>query len=148
MENDPKAMTTKELTSAVSQLLEREERRVVQQRKKRRRRVHQRREETQASIRQLTHSIEVIKWCIVGIATFLGLALLVMIFVVMQVRSEAGRIKSEVEGIKGQAETMVRQIEEEADKIREKIQNPLRSIGGALGGQLDARIGDALGVEK
>ena len=35
----------------------------------------------------------------------------------------------------------------EADLIRDKIQNPLRSIGGALGGQLDKKIGSALGLD-
>ena len=63
MENDAKPMSTKELTQAVSLLLEREESRIAQQRRKQRRRVRRRREETRASISQLTQSIETIKVC-------------------------------------------------------------------------------------
>ena len=147
MENDAKPMTTKELTSAVSLLLEREENRNAQQRRKRRRVIQRRRKEMHASVEQLTHSIEVIKWCIVGIATVMAIALLILVLVVWQIGNEAERIKGEVEEIKDQAETMVKQIEHEADMIRDKIQHPLRSIGGAIGGQLDQKIGSALGIE-
>ncbi len=148
MENETKPMSTKELTQAVSLLLEREETRVAQQRRKNRRRVRRRREEMQDSVDKLTHSIEVIKWCIVGIATVMAISLVILVLVVWQIGNEAQRIKGEVEQIKGEAETIVRQIEDEADKIRDKIQHPLRSIGGALGGQLEQKIGDALGLEE
>jgi ElaB/YqjD/DUF883 family membrane-anchored ribosome-binding protein len=148
MENEVKPMTTKELTSAVSLLLEREETRIAQERRKQRRRVRRRREETHDSISQLTHSIETIKWCIVGIATVMAISLVILIAVVWQLGNEAQRIKGEVEKIRGEAETMVQQIEQEADQIRDKIQHPLRTIGGALGGQLDQRLGGALGLEN
>jgi Na+-transporting methylmalonyl-CoA/oxaloacetate decarboxylase gamma subunit len=141
MENEVKPMTTKELTSAVSLLLEREETRIAQEGRKQRRRVRRRRAETHDSISQLTHSIETIKWCIVGIATVMAVSLVILIAVVWQ-------LGNEVEKIRGEAETMVQQIESEAEKIRDRIQNPLRTIGGALGGQLDQRLGGALGLEN
>ena len=147
MENDAKPMSTKELTQAVSLLLEREETRTAQQRRKQRRRVRRRREETQASISQLTQSIETIKVCIIGIATVMALALVILIAVVWQIGNEAQRIKGEVEEIKSEVETIVENIQIEADMIRDKIQHPLRSIGGALGGQLDQKLGSALGLE-
>ena len=146
MENDDKPMSTKELTAAVRLLLEREQTRIAQQRRKQRRRVRRRREETRASIAQLTHSIEVIKWCIVGIATVMAIALLILVLVVWQIGNEAERIKGEVQQIKTEAEAIVEQIEHEADQIRDKIQHPLRSIGGAIGGQLEQQIGGALGI--
>ncbi len=148
MENDAKSMTTKELTSAVSLLLEREEVRVQQERSKQRRRVRRRREEMRESISQLTHSVEIIKWCIVGIASVMAIALLILVLVVWQIGNEAQRIKGEVQQVKGEAEAMVRQIEDEAEKIRDKIQHPLRSIGGSIGGQLDKKIGSALGIDE
>jgi Na+-transporting methylmalonyl-CoA/oxaloacetate decarboxylase gamma subunit len=147
METESKTMSTKELTEAVSLLLEREETRVAQQRRKTRRRVHRRREEMRTSINNLAQSIEVIKWCIVGIATVMAIALVILVLVVWEIGNEAERIKGEVQQIRGKAETMVHQIEHEADMIRDKIQHPLRSIGGALGGQLDEKIGTALGLE-
>ena len=148
MENEVKPMSTKELTSAVSLLLEREETRIDQERRKQRRRVRPCREETRDSISQLTQSIETIKWSIVGIATVMAISLVILIAVVWQIGNEAQRIKGEVEQIKGEAETIVRQIEYEADQIRNKIQHPLRTIGGALGGQLEQSIGGALGLEN
>jgi Na+-transporting methylmalonyl-CoA/oxaloacetate decarboxylase gamma subunit len=148
MENEPKPMNTKELTSAVSLLLEREETRIEQQRRKQRRRVRRRREETRESISQLTQSIEVIKRCIVGIASVMAVSLVILVLVVWEIGNEAQRIKGEVEEIKGEAETIVRQIELEADMIRDKIQHPLRSLGGALGGQLESKIGSAIGLEE
>ncbi len=148
MENEVKPMTTKELTSAVSVLLEREEARIAQERRKQRRRIRRRREETRESIWQLAHSIETIKWCIVGIASVMAISLVILIAVVWQLGNEAQRIKGEVEKIRGEAETMVQQIETEADRIRDKIQHPLRTIGGALGGQLEQRIGGAFGLEN
>ena len=82
MENDAKPMTTKELTSAISLLLEREESRIAQERRSQRRRVRRRREEKQESVRKLTHSIEIIRNCIVGITTVMVVSLLILVAVV------------------------------------------------------------------
>ena len=133
MDNEAKPMSTKELTQAVHVLLEREEARDAQQRRRRRRRLRDRRDEMQASMDQLSHSIEVIKWCIVGIATSIVIALFVLIFVVIGIQREAERIKGEVQQIRGEAETIVQEIEREANAIRDKLQNPMRALGGALG---------------
>jgi Na+-transporting methylmalonyl-CoA/oxaloacetate decarboxylase gamma subunit len=148
MENDAKSMTTKELTSAVQLLLQREEARIDRERRFRRRRMLERRQQLQASIVDLTRSIEIIKYCMLGIATVMAVSLLILVTVVWQIGNEAQRIKGEVQQIRGEAETIVRQIEHEAEMIRDKIQNPLRTIGGALGGQLDQKIGDVLGVSE
>lgn len=140
-ENESKPMSTKELSSAVTLLMEKEESRAKLQRQKRRRRVRRnvrcRRDQMQSSVNQLTHSIEVIKWCIVGIATVMAISLMILVLVVWQIGNEAQRIKGEVE-----------QIKVEAGRIRDKIQNPLRSIGGAIGGKLDGRLGDLLDLEE
>lgn len=148
MENDTKPMSTKELTSAVTLLLEREETRIEQERRKARRRVRRRRAEMQESIGNLTQSVEVIKRCIIGITAVMAVSLLILVLVVWQIGNEAQRIKGEVEQIKGEAEAIVTQIQVEADMIRDKIQHPLRSLGGALGGQLESKIGSALGLEE
>jgi len=148
MENDDKPMSSKELTSAVSLLLEKEEARIEQERRKQRRRVRRRREETQQSISQLTQSIETIKYCIIGIVTVMALALVILITVVWQIGNEAQRIKGEVEQIKSEAESIVKQIEHEAGLIRDKIQHPLRSLGGVVGSQLESKIGSSLGLKE
>ena len=148
MENESKTMNTKELTHAVSLLLEREERRDAQQRRKQRRRVRRRRDEMRESIARLSHSIEVIKWCIVIITSVMATAIVILVVVVWQIGNEAERIKGEVQQIKGEATAIVKQIEHEADMIRDKIQNPMRTIGEALGKQLDKKVGSVLGIDN
>ena len=150
MENEIETnpMSTKELTEAVSLLMEREEMRGDRERRKRRLRVRRRREEVQASAEQLTRSIEVIKWCIGGITGVIAISLVILVVVVWKIGNEAERIKGEVQQVKGEAENIVHQIQHEADLIRDKIQHPLQSIGGALGGQLEKKIGNALGLEN
>ncbi len=146
MESETEPMSTKELTQAVSLLTEREEARVVQERRKKRLRVCRRRKKMQASEAQLKRSIEVIKWCIVGIAAVIGISLLILVVVVWKIGNEAERIKGEVQQIKGEAQAIAQKIEVKAELIRDKIQHPLQSIGGALGGQLEKKIGNAIGV--
>ena len=148
MESDLKPMSTKELTLAVNQLLEHERIRADRRQIRRRQLRRRLREQRKANADQLRRSIEVIKWCIVGITTVMVLSLVILIAVVWQIGNEAERISGEVESIKGEAEKIVTEISNEADRIRDKLQNPIRSIGSAIGGQLDQRIGNALGLEE
>lgn len=133
MPNESKPMNTKELSEAVSLLLEREQRRDARRRRKQRHNVIRRRREMDSGIQKLRQSIEVIKWCIVGITTVMVLSLLIVILVIMEVEREAERIKGEVQEIKREAEI-----------IRDKIRHPMQTIGGALGSQLDQKLGSFL----
>ena len=137
MESETKAMNTKELTQAVSLLLAREEAREKKQRRRARQHVRHRRAEMEAAIAKLTHSIEVIKWCIVLITTVMVVSLVIVILVVMEVEREAERIKAEVQ-----------HIQREAEMIRDKIRHPLQTIGGTLGRQAEDKISELLGGES
>ncbi len=141
MDNDSKAMNTKELTEVVTRLLEREEQQAAQAARKRRKQTQRKQQERDANIARMLHSIEVIKWCILGIVTSMFLALIVLIAVVLQVRNEVERVKVEAEKIMEQ----VQDIQDEAEKIREKIRHPLEAIGGTLGRRLDAELGGLIG---
>jgi len=137
MENEPKTMNTKELTEAVSLLLEREETRDAQRRRQQRRKISKRRRAMADGVQKLSQAIEVIKWCVVGITTVMAISLLIVILVIMEVEREAERIKGEVQEIK-----------REAEMIRDKIRHPMQTIGGALGSQFDQKIGGFLGTEE
>ena len=136
MENAAKTMSTKELSQAVNLLVEREEARTQQQRLRTRRKIRRRRAQMEASVAHLTHSIEVIKWCIVGITTVMAVSLIILILVVMEVEREADRIKGEVQ-----------KIQREAELIRDKIRHPLETIGAGLGRRLEGNIGGFLGTD-
>ena len=146
MDADGKPMSTKELTAAVQHLIERDEARERREKRRRRKRVRRERQQNRQMMIQLASSVETIKRCIIGVVLVVALFFLLLVAVVWEIGNEAQRIKGEVQEIKGQAQTMVKEIEREANLIREKLQNPLRSIGGALGGRLDSRIGEALGI--
>lgn len=141
MENEIKPLSTKELTEVVVRLLEREDRLAAQHGRKRRQRIRKRHKERDATIAHMLQSIEVIKWCILGVVSTMLLALLVLIVVVMQVRAEVERVKIEAEKIMVQ----VHEIQDEAEKIREKIRHPLEALGGTLGRKLEAEIGSMMG---
>ncbi len=140
MDSELKPMSTKELTQAVATLLEREERREQLREKRRKKKVVEERQRLQASVDQLAASVNVIKWCVVGIASVMAVALLVLILVIVEVEREVERVKLEAEKIVGR----VHEIEAEAEKIREKIRHPLETLGGSLGRSLESKIFDAL----
>ena len=130
-------MNTKELTEAVCRLLDREEAQDQKERRRARRRVRRRRKEMEMSVSQLAHSIEVIKWCIVGITTVMFLSLVILIAVVLEIQSEAERIKVEVQ-----------KIQLEAEGIREKIRHPFESLGSNMGRKFEGNIREHLGIEE
>ncbi len=136
MDNEAKPMTTKELTEVVGRLLQREEQLAKEEGRKRRKRIKRRHKERDAHIGQMLRSIETIKWCIIGIVSVMFLALMVLIVVVIQVKSEVAKVNAEAEKIM----VRVHEIQEEAEKIREKIRHPLETLGGTLGRQLEQRL--------
>lgn len=137
MESEEKSMDTNELTQAVSLLLEREETRDQQQRRNAQRRIRRRRKAMESSVSQLAYSIEVIKWCIVGITTVMMLSLVILIFVVVGVKGELEKVTVEVQ-----------RIQHEAEAIRDKIRHPLESLGATMGRRLEGNLGDYFGGEE
>lgn len=55
--------------------------------------IQRRRKETEESVAKLAQSIEVMKWCIVGITTVMALSLMILVAVVWEIGNEAQRIK-------------------------------------------------------
>ncbi len=114
---------------AVTVILEQEKKRKRRARRRARRKRREAEKQHHVAMKQMQQSVEVIKWCVLAISTVMALSLIIGLVVLNEVENEAERIKAEVEEIKG-----------EAEMIREKIRNPLQSIGGAIGQQLDAQV--------
>ena len=129
-------MNTNELTEAVGKLLEREEAREAQRRRRTRNRIRRRRKDMESSVSQLMHSVEVIKWCIVGITSVIVLTFVVLVFVVLGIKNEMAMVNAEVQ-----------RIQREAEKIRDKIRHPLESVGASLGRRLEGNLSEYLGED-
>ncbi len=126
-------MNTKELTEAVHLLLDREDQRQQTEAEDRQRELHREHQQKQMQKQRMLQSIEVIKWCVVGITSVVAVSVIIVIMIVIQVREEAERIKGEVQ-----------RIQREAEVIREKIRHPLETIGGGIGRRIDSQFNDML----
>jgi len=132
-----KPMSNVEVREALNLLLQREEERAKTSRRKARRRKRQKQRANDAGIAKLVKSIEVIKWCVLSISTVMAISMIIGIAVIMELTREAERIKGEVAA-----------IQQDAERIREKIKHPLETIGGTLGRRLEGNIGDFLNADK
>ena len=137
MPSETQSMSHDELDAVVHRLQEREEARILQERRDARNELQHQRNMLGRRVEQLTRSIEVIKWSILSIAAVMALGLAVIIGVVVKVGNEAERIKSEVEV-----------IQEEAEKIADKIRHPIETLGGALGRRIDNDLGELIGPSE
>ena len=97
---------------------ERKERAATRARKQRR----QRAKEQHFAIKRMLHSIEIIKWCIVGIATVMALGLIAGLITLMSVQSK------------------VAEIERQAEQVREALRHPMQSLGSTFGRELDQKL--------
>jgi hypothetical protein len=133
MSDETTPMDSEQLTQAVICLMEKDEARANNERRKQRRRAQLRRKQREASIQQLAKSVEIMKWCLVGITSVMVLALLVLVLVVVEVEREAEKISAEVQ-----------RIQHEATLIRDKIRHPIQTLGATLGRRVENRIGEGL----
>lgn len=107
---------------AAELILERERRRRERKKAKAARERRKREAEQLAAVQRMQQSIEIIKWCIVGIATVMFLGLCIGIFTLVQVQRE------------------VSEIERQVDHVKERLSHPLESIGGMFGRELDSKL--------
>lgn len=149
------AETKADLQSASELVLERERKR-KRRAKARARRQQQKRERDQlAAVERMQQSIEVIKWCIVGIATVIFLGIVLGVWTLIKVQGEVAKVQAEVEKAQPQVERIINEVTEivdEVEKVREKLHNPMQSIGAAFGKELDDKIklyvGEKVGGEN
>ena len=127
-------MTDVQLREAVVQLLEREqqakEQRELDKKREEEAAVARKEQESEAAMNRMARSVETIKYCILSISSVMALSLVIGILVLMEVEREAERIKGEVAA-----------IEREAERIYEKLSNPLAAVGASFDRELKQRLG-------
>ena len=141
---EPKPMTTTQLTKAVQRLVEREEAREAERADAARAAAVARQHALEERQLQIARSVEVFKWCLLGIVATFVLAFGVGGAITLELEREATRSKAEVEEIRAEAEEIRDRIRSEAQAIRERLTHPMTSLLGMLGGQLDSAFARAL----
>ena len=115
-----------QVLAAAELLVQREEEREQTRREKAERRRRKRRRkrcrEERESVQRMHRSIEVIKWCIVGICAVWVVSFVISIMVLVRVH------------------TRVVEIEGQVKRIQHVMENPFSSAGARLGSDLDARL--------
>ena len=136
---DPQA----ELLAAAEAIVEREQRRVQRGAVRAHRQRRERERQQLATVRQMQQSIEVIKWCMVGIAAVMFLGIAIAIWTLSALHGEVVRVKAEAEKFQPQVERVISEVTavvDEIERVREAVHHPMHSIGGMIGDQLDSRV--------
>lgn len=142
------ATTQAELKAAAELVLEKEQRRVRRAEMRAVRRRHKREKEQLAAVQRMQQSIEVMKWCIIGIASVMFAGIVLAIWTLSSVHSEIVKVQTEVQKFQPQVEKIVNQVTDavdEVEKVRESLRNPMQSIGSAFGAELDAKLKNYVG---
>lgn len=137
-----------ELQAAAALVLELQEKRRIRLEKRRQRQARQREKEQLAAVHRMQQSIEVMKWCMVIIATIMLGGVVVAVWFLSAVNAEVEKIQAEVEKVQPQVEKIIGEVAvvvDEVERIREGLKNPMQSIGSAFGKELDAKLQDFVG---
>ena len=137
-----------DVQAAAELVLEREAERLARLEKRRQRQARQREKQQLAAVRRMQESIEVMKWCIVGIAGIMFLGVILAIWTLSALNKEVEHIKAEVERVQPEIEEIVGEVAgvaNEVGRVREALHNPMQSIGNAFGKELDAKMQNFMG---
>ena len=136
--------------SAAELLLEMEEKRKARRAKRAERAKRKREQEQLAAVQRMQQSIETMKHCIIGITTIMlaGIVIAIWVLVILnskvhELQAELDKIQPTVDKIPPTVEKIVEQVNgaiEEVEKVREALRNPMESIGGVIGRNLDAKL--------
>ena len=122
------ASNVSEMEAAAALILKHEEMRHKKVRKRARLRRRVRRQEDRKAIQKMRESVEVIKWCVVAICTVWLISFIISIVVLIRVQGRVAEIEGQVQ------------------HIRRVMDNPIANAGARLGGQVDERLKEYLGL--
>lgn len=137
-----------EVQAAAAMVLEREEKRIERLEKRRQRQARQREKAQLTAVHRMQQSIEIIKWCIVGITSIMFLGIVIAVWTLLALRVEVEKVQGEIEKIQPKIEKIVTEVNDvvdEVERVRESLKNPMQSIGSAFGNELDAKLQDFMG---
>jgi regulator of replication initiation timing len=137
-----------DVEAAAALVLEREENRLARLEKRRQRQARQRDKAQLAAVHRMQQSIEVMKWCIVGITTIMFLGIVIAIWTLSALHTELEKVQADVEKVRPQVERIIEEVAVvavEVERVREALRNPMQSIGSAFGAELDAKLQNYMG---
>jgi ElaB/YqjD/DUF883 family membrane-anchored ribosome-binding protein len=143
--------TQQELKAAAELVLEKEEKRIRRAEMRARRQRRKREKEQLAAVHQMQQSIEVMKWCIVGIATVMFVGIILAIWTLSAVHDEVVKVQTDVELVRPQVENVINEVTavaKEVGRVREALHNPMQSMGGLIGRELDQKIQSLMNLKS
>ena len=142
--------TQQELKAAAELVLKKEEKRIHRAEMRARRQRRKREKEQLAAVQHMQQSIEVMKWCIVGIAAVMFLGIVIAVWVLVLLNSKVHEVQADLDELRPGVEEVVETVErvvvqvgdavDEVARVREALRNPMESIGGSIGRNLDSKI--------
>jgi regulator of replication initiation timing len=137
-----------DLQAAAALVLEREENRLARLEKRRQRQTRQREKAQLAAVHRMQQSIEVMKWCIVGITTIMFLGIVIAVWTLSALHDQVVKVQGDVEKVRPHVEQIIEEVAlvaDEVERVREALRNPMQSIGSAFGAELDAKLQNYMG---
>lgn len=137
------SQTQAELQAAAKLVLEQEEERVRRAEMRAERRKRRREKEQLAAVKRMHESIEVIKKCMVFIASVMFIGVVLAVWSLFAVHDQVEKVQAEVEKVQPQVEKVINEVTDVVDevgRVREALRNPLQSMGSAFGAELDSKL--------
>ena len=137
-----------DLQAAAALVLEGEEKRQERLEKRRQRQARQRERAQLAAVHRMQQSIEVMKWCIVGITTIMFLGIVIVIWTLSPLPTELEKVQADVEKVRPQVERIIEEVAlvaEEVDRVAKLCEIQCNRSAAQFGAELDAKLQNYVG---
>jgi hypothetical protein len=111
-----------DLLAAAELIVQRDEERQQQEQDDSRLERQQRKQAERQNKKRMLRSVEVIKWCVVSICTVWVISFMISIYILIQVKGK------------------IDEVEQQVDRIRHVVTNPMATAGARVGKEFDAKL--------
>ena len=131
------------MQAAAALVLEKEMKRKERAKARARRQRRKREKEQLAAVQSMQESLILMKRCIVGILTIMLVGIVLAIWFLSAVHTEVEKVQPKIENIVDEVTGVV----DEVKRVQDSLRNPMQSIGGAFGRELDQKLQNLMGME-